>query len=336
MTRHPSLRVRGSEGLAVDGAIRRAEVRTTDIAETHEILARTYVDHRPRLDRPGADFLFHSRTATAGVLGLDRLRYRGAVAATADPFDSIVTSVVCDGWYRVEEGGAHRPFAAGDAFLVPLGTPLSVAWHHIDLQNVRFPLEAAARTAARLGAATADFRFGAPEPVSPRMRRHWIATVRYVTASFSGPEPAVAHPLVHAAILDLLAATAVAVFPNTTMTTDYTAGPGRVPPAAVRRAMAYIDAHAGEPLTVEDIAAAAHLSVRGLQAAFARHGDTTPTGYLRRARLHGAHRDLADGDPARGDTVAAIARRWGFAAPGRFAVEYRKAFGRSPGHTLRA
>ncbi|GAA0456962.1 hypothetical protein Aca07nite_51320 [Actinoplanes capillaceus] len=315
--------------------IRRAEFRTTDIAETHEILRRTYVDHRPRMSRPGADFLFHSQTAAAGDLALDRLRYRGAVESASDPFDSITTCVVCDGWYQVDTGGGAVPFMAGDAFLVPLGTPFQVAWQGIDLQNVRFPLATAARAASRLGVDTVDFRFDAPAPVSPRMRQHWIATVKYVTGTFAGPEPAAAHPLVHAALLDLVGATAVAVFPNTTMTTDYTPGPGRVPPAAVRRAMAYIDAHAGEPITIEDIAGVANLGVRGLQAAFARHGDTTPTGYLRLARLHGAHRDLRDGDPARGDTVGAIARRWGFAAQGRFAVEYRKLFGRSPSHTLR-
>ncbi|MBO3743019.1 AraC family transcriptional regulator [Actinoplanes flavus] len=314
--------------------IRRAEFRTTDIAETHEILRRTYVDHRPRLHRPDSGFLFHSRTAAAGNLALDRLRYRGAVESSADPFDSITTVVVCDGWYRVEEGGG-RSFVPGDVFMVPLGTPLQVAWQGIDLQNVRFPLETAARAASRLGVDAVDFRFDGAAPVSPRMQEHWIATVRYVTGAFVGPDPAVAHPLVHAAILDLIGTTALAVFPNTTMTRDYTPGPGRVPPAAVRRAMAFIDAHAGEPITVEDIARAANLGVRGLQAAFARHTDTTPTGYLRLARLHGAHRDLRDGDPARGDTVGAIARRWGFAAQGRFAVEYRKLFGRSPSHTLR-
>jgi AraC-like DNA-binding protein len=47
-----------------------------------------------------------------------------------------------------------------------------------------------------------------------------------------------------------------------------------------------------------------------------------------------AHRDLQAGDRAGGDTVASIALRWGFASPGRFAVEYRKVFGRSPGETL--
>ena len=38
----------------------------------------------------------------------------------------------------------------------------------------------------------------------------------------------------------------------------------------------------------------------------------TPAQYLRRTRMDAAHRDLQDGDPARGDTVKGIAARWGF------------------------
>ena len=36
------------------------------------------------------------------------------------------------------------------------------------------------------------------------------------------------------------------------------------------------------------------------------------------------------------DTVASIARRWGFAHPGRFAAAYEAKYGQPPGRTLRA
>ena len=38
--------------------------------------------------------------------------------------------------------------------------------------------------------------------------------------------------------------------------------------------------------------------------------------------MQGAYRDLCDGDPALGSTVAAIAARWGFTNPRTFAVAY--------------
>ncbi|MBL7253558.1 helix-turn-helix transcriptional regulator [Actinoplanes sp. LDG1-01] len=136
-------------------------------------------------------------------------------------------------------------------------------------------------------------------------------------------------------LIEAAAATAVTVFPNTTMTTSYVAGPQPITPAAVRRAIAYVDGHAADPITLEDIAAAAGIGVRALQAGFRRHLDTTPIGYLLRVRLNHAHNALRAADPSV-ETVATIAHRWGFTHLGRFSVRYRDMFGRRPSETLRS
>jgi transcriptional regulator GlxA family with amidase domain len=107
------------------------------------------------------------------------------------------------------------------------------------------------------------------------------------------------------------------------------------PLTAARRAAEFIDSHAGRPLTLADIAAQAGVTPRALQYAFRRHYDAAPMSYLRRVRLERAHAELQAADPAAGHTVAAIARRWGFARPDRFAVAYRAVYGRPPSHTLR-
>jgi transcriptional regulator GlxA family with amidase domain len=93
--------------------------------------------------------------------------------------------------------------------------------------------------------------------------------------------------------------------------------------------------HAGQPVTMPEVAAAAGVTARALQYAFRRHYDTTPTGYLRRVRLERAHRQLQAADPATGATIGEIARRWGWASPANFAAAYRKHFGVAPSHTLR-
>nr|WP_237557763.1 helix-turn-helix transcriptional regulator [Streptomyces sp. SID5470] len=103
----------------------------------------------------------------------------------------------------------------------------------------------------------------------------------------------------------------------------------------MRRALAHIDDHADRPLTVAQIAEAAHISVRALQYAFRRHLDSTPLAYLRQVRLSHAHDELAAADPEDGSTVTDIAARWGFYHPGRFATLYRHAYDRSPRRTLR-
>ncbi|WP_230763669.1 helix-turn-helix transcriptional regulator [Agromyces mediolanus] len=103
----------------------------------------------------------------------------------------------------------------------------------------------------------------------------------------------------------------------------------------MRRAVDYAESHAAEPVTVDDLAAAARLTSRGLQAAFRRHLDTTPSEYLRRVRLARAHEELRAADPTAGDTVRGIARRWGFGNDARFARAYREAYGVTPVATLR-
>ncbi|GLZ55703.1 helix-turn-helix transcriptional regulator [Actinomycetospora sp. NBRC 106378] len=107
-------------------------------------------------------------------------------------------------------------------------------------------------------------------------------------------------------------------------------------PAALRRAVEYIEAHAGEDVTLDEIAQAARVGPRALQLAFNRHRGGSPMAYLRQVRLLRAHRALEAADPTRGDTVAAIAAQWGFANPGRFATMYRATYGISPSRTLRA
>lgn len=107
-------------------------------------------------------------------------------------------------------------------------------------------------------------------------------------------------------------------------------------PAALQRAIAFIDAHAESRIRLADIVAAAGIGARALQYDFLRHHQITPLGYLRRVRLERAHRDLLAADPAGGDTVSAIAARWGFAQTGRFAEQYRAAYGRLPSQTLSA
>ena len=93
-----------------------------------------------------------------------------------------------------------------------------------------------------------------------------------------------------------------------------------------------MEANPREPLTLEDIAVAAGISSRGLQHAFRRALDMTPTEYLRRVRLTGAHEELRSGRPV---SIADVAHRWGFSSPSRFARYYREHYGRNPAEALR-
>lgn len=169
--------------------------------------------------------------------------------------------------------------------------------------------------------------------VAPRSKQHaatWRAVATTVeTAMRTGLAD---DPLLGASLTDLVAATCLAAFPNNWVDTDHTTRSRST--AAVRRARAFIEEHAHEPVSVHDIAEAARLSPRGLQGAFRTQTGVTPMAYLRQVRLERAREALLVADPAQQDSVAAIARAAGFAHLSRFAAAYRALHGESPRDTL--
>lgn len=101
----------------------------------------------------------------------------------------------------------------------------------------------------------------------------------------------------------------------------------------LRTARDFMEANAAEAVTLCDIAAAAHVTVRSVQYAFADVG-STPLAYLRHVRLGRAHLDLVSGSVDRGDSVTEIALAWRFGHQGRFAAAYQARYGRLPSATL--
>ena len=114
----------------------------------------------------------------------------------------------------------------------------------------------------------------------------------------------------------------------------YSGLPSDASPATLKRAVAFIEENAQQDITIADIAAAASVTMRAVQLAFRRHLGTTPTRYLRQVRLDRAHRDLLAADPGH-ETVTAVAYRWGFPSPGRFASYYQQVYGVRPSRALR-
>jgi AraC-like DNA-binding protein len=201
---------------------------------------------------------------------------------------------------------------------------------------VRIPLLSGGRAAqAATGIRPQDLRFGSILPVSAAAQRQWQQVTTFVHQSLAGPGSMADHPLVRTELIGMVAAAALTVFPNTTMTLDYLPGPGYAPPGQMRRAAGFVDAYADEPLTLDQIAVVAGVTGRALQYAFRRCYGTTPMGYLRRVRLERAHAQLQAADPADGTTVAAIARQWGWTKASSFSDAYRQRFGVPPSRTLR-
>ena len=109
--------------------------------------------------------------------------------------------------------------------------------------------------------------------------------------------------------------------------------PARAP--YVRRALEYARDNLDGPLTVDALARAAGVSVRALQAGFARDLGCSPSAYVREQRLVRIREELTVADPAAGVRVTDVALRFGFSHLGRFAQQYLERFGELPSTTLR-
>lgn len=105
-------------------------------------------------------------------------------------------------------------------------------------------------------------------------------------------------------------------------------------PRNIRAAIDFMHANLHQPLTVTEIAEAAGVSVRSLQAGFQQFQDTTPIAYLRRLRLEAVHTELSLAENRL--PVGEVALKWGFTQMGRFAAQYLAAYGIHPSVTARS
>ncbi|MFI5614005.1 AraC family transcriptional regulator [Amycolatopsis sp. NPDC051903] len=97
----------------------------------------------------------------------------------------------------------------------------------------------------------------------------------------------------------------------------------------------YLECHADEPLTPQELARVGCMSVRTLHATFQQVLGESPMNHLRRVRLDHVRAELLRSDPAQ-TRVTDVALRWGFFHQSRFAQQYRERFGELPRETLRA
>jgi AraC-like DNA-binding protein len=319
--------------------VRQHEFASSNRDEIADFVTQTYVGHRPRF-RPDRrrDARFSVVSAGTGLVGADSIRNSVSFVTDTDPLaDDLLLYQVQGGLVGMAGDGEEHRLRAGSIVIFRTGVPMTVDMRDFAAAILRVPMARVGEVAAeQCGIRPPALRFESMRPVSSAMGRCVLATFDLVHRDLMTAEPAMANPLVAAQAVRMLAAVALTAFPSTMMTAVRPPAAGRVPPVAMRRAAAYIDEDAGRPLTLAEIAAAAGVSPHGLRDGFLGHFGMTPTEYLRRIRLERAHRDLLDADPAAGATVAAIAGRWGWASPRRFADAYRRAYGQLPGQTLRA
>lgn len=310
--------------------------RSHDPDQAHAWLRKAYADHDVRISGSTEDFVF-----TCDIIRFDGMtfgRMSHSMAVNVDVFGGLrnLSIIAHRGGnpVKIDTEAESVTLRSGDCFLLPPDRPYQAAWNSVSVTVTTLGFENMQRDAESLvdhETVSVDFT----RPISPAAGRHWSQTIGYLERVVSSSPLLAAAPVARRELGRLVNSAVLACFPNSTLDAESASYAGDTP-QALRRALAFIDEHAGDPITLNEIAAAARLSPRGLQAAFRRHLDTTPLAHLRSVRMQRAHHDLQNAEPGEGTSVAAVAARWGFTHLGRFAIEYRRRYGIYPSHTLRS
>lgn len=305
-----------------------------NLGATEEFLNSAYTQMSIGNDSP-TGVRTRVRREVLGQVSLDVLDLGFDMSYDADPLNKVCLATVHSG--ALEE---HDP-ATGDTVFGPgecgLLTPPDQPYRGV-IRSARYSItmfDPALLDRVAAADHKTPLRFSGDRPATRAAATRLTGVIEHLRLLATDPD-AVANELIVATATDYLAATVLSAIPTTAVLEPTAGDRCDAHPETVRRALAYIDAHLAEDISVTDIAAAAFVTPRALQLAFRRHLDTTPFARLRRARLAAAHDQLRAADPACGITVTDVAYRWGFTHPGRFAAAYRLAYHHSPSDTLNA
>ncbi|OBF53261.1 AraC family transcriptional regulator [Mycobacterium sp. 852002-50816_SCH5313054-b] len=309
-------------------AVRYEQFRIAEPEATRRFYAGAYLPGWRVSGVTGRSTVTHRRCATEWM-ALDEVSIQGQLIFEIPPADTVVVIQPRAGSLTVTGG----PFPNVDCpILVAHGMSCALRVSGARFDVVTIAADALHRVTADWHAQPShQIRFLNWRPRSRGAVRAWHRALDYVTATLAAPDTA-QQPLLVATLAPLLAGALLECYPSNA--TDQVLAGDPALPEALKDAVAFIHRHAAADVSINDIAAAVHLTPRAVQYLFRRQLDTTPTEYVRRVRLHRAHDELIAADPSN-STVTEIAQRWGFSHTGRFAVLYRQTYGQSPHTTLK-
>jgi AraC-like DNA-binding protein len=274
---------------------------------------------------------YRQRVAVGDAVTISDLELNAELQVDLEATDEVMLVQLKSGSYTYNPWGLEQMLGQGEAFLLPPDQRLQFSIDHATVSTCSFSVALLRQIAGELwDAEHVQLREGAVRPLDAAQHWLWRRTVEEYRHQVLETPETYANELLRNQASRYLVVSAITAFGLVETPTRAAA----VPTAAVRRAIAYIDSHLQEPITSQDIAAAARLSQRGLTLAFQRERNQSPMQYVRLARVAGARKDLQSADPTRGASVTAVAAAWGFSNPGRFSALYRATYGESPRETL--
>lgn len=315
----------------------RDTIRTRDADKARDVVARAFCAHTLEL----VDGTLDMKTQSAALprVSLHYLDYGAEVRISPEPLTSFyLLQIPLRGVAQASAHGVEVVSDPGCATLLDPDDRVTMHWAkgtpHLCLRVDRQALES--KAARLLGRTLRDpLRFDLGVPMMTPEARSMQQYVDLLRLELDAEPSLAMRPLVTAQLEDLVMTSLLLSAPNSYSSWLEEDG-GTMTPRCVRKAVELIEAHAHEPLTVEDIAEAVGASVRALQSGFRQHLGSSPMTYLRDVRLELVHQDLLAADPSRGVSVTEVALDRGFTHLGRFAQAYRERFGAAPSETLRS
>ena len=231
-------------------------------------------------------------------------------------------------------GRTYSDTGVGEAFVVD--NTRSPYWldadrNHLQV-NLTFEHDALASLHERWFGQPADermwghpFRFGGTQS-------GWIALLSYVCRCITEMHDAVEHGPLGRHLEEMLGVHLLTRWRQQLECPEQST-PHRLAPRHVLAAEQFIKEHARRAPTLSELAHAAGVSVRTLNAAFRAYRGNTPMQALREARLQGVRSELLLAPSVA--KVRDVAWNWGYANLGMFASSYRQRFGEAPSVTLR-
>ncbi|OBK23082.1 hypothetical protein A5634_06080 [Mycobacterium asiaticum] len=309
---------------------------TKDLGEAEAVLSANFAKIRIKKTSGDTSSMIRMERATVGSIAVNTANYGLDFSYEMEPPAKIVICRVLSGALEERFNGLSTAvFNPGEVGVIgaPQGVPCAGHVQQGHYEQLIIQPSLLTRRAPGPGGGDEPVRLTGSVPVSPEAARQLFDVVGYF-GRVAANRYAYESPLITAGLERYVASTLLATLPNSAREATHNRHDGDDAPVLLRRAVTYIDDNAHDDISLGDIASAVYVTPRALQYMFRKHRDSTPMEYLRRVRLHYAHRDLVTADRAT-TTVSAVARRWGFTHMGRFSVYYREHYGQSPHVTLR-
>nr|WP_320133855.1 AraC family transcriptional regulator [uncultured Holophaga sp.] len=311
------------------------EFVSRDPRQASAYIRQAFTRHQMRVLGTPRAFQARIQTLHLGSIRLSALAFDTEVELAQDPDPRyLLISTQTQG--DAEVSYADRTYRGGSGMVV-IDSPYAPVLKRFSADSrrihLRFDTTAVETCCARLLGHSLDrpIHFSPFIPDAAATHRHWLALLQllltYVEGDGGRLNPALVRSLEDTALVMLLSE-------HEHSYSEELRSPASWAPGHIRRAEAFMRAHAGEPLSLAAIADATGISLRGLTQGFRDYRHTSPMRFLQALRLEGARRELLEASP--GATVAGIAQAWGCPHLGRFASAYRERFGESPSETLRS